>query len=308
LLIQIMKTNHEFTRIGLMARLKQPEVVETVRRLAEFLSGGRYQVLVEQETADQLPDNKINACDFELFATNIDLAIVVGGDGSMLRAARDLADYDVPILGVNRGRLGFLTDILPEEIEQRVCSVLAGEYVESNRFLLQTTISRNDQIIGTGSALNDVVLHPGQSVRMMEFELYIGGKFVNSQRSDGLIVATPTGSTAYALSGGGPILDPALDAIVVVPMNPHTLSSRPIVVHGNNDIVIRVGSRNELFPYVTCDGQNHVETEPGDVIDISKRPGEIRFIHPADHNFYQICRTKLGWGSRLDSLAHTSER
>jgi len=303
-----MKIKNNFPRIGLMARLKQPEVVESVRRLAEFLDEGNRQILVEQETADQLPGNNIEACGFDEFASNIDLAIVVGGDGSMLSAARDLADYNVPILGVNRGRLGFLTDILPEDIEQRVSKVLAGEYAESNRFLLKTTISRNGEVIGTGKALNDVVLHPGQSVRMMEFELYIGGKFVNSQRSDGLIVATPTGSTAYALSGGGPILDPDLDAIVVVPMNPHTLSSRPIVVHGKNDIEIRVGSRNELFPYVTCDGQNHVETEPGDVIHIKKKSETICLIHPADHNFYEICRTKLGWGSRLDSVRYSSER
>lgn len=291
-----------FQRIGLMARLSYPEVADTVRHLASYL-GDAYQLILEKQTA-QLLDGGDTACPvYECadFAGNIDLAIVVGGDGSMLSAARELVDSGIPMLGVNRGRLGFLTDILPDEIEPRVGKVLAGEYIESRRFLLETAITRNGGAVGAGIALNDVVLHPGQSIRMMEFELYIDGQFVTSQRSDGLIVSTPTGSTAYALSGGGPILRPDLDAIVLVPMNPHTLSSRPIVVPGSSEIEIRVGARNELHPYVTCDGQNHVETEPGDVIRIAKKTPELRLIHPADHNFYQICRSKLGWGSRLDA-------
>lgn len=293
----------QFQRIGLMARLTYPEVAESVKRLASYLAAD-HTVVVESQTATLLDGEAIQyqVCDQQAFARQVDLAIVVGGDGSMLSAARELIASEVPMLGVNRGRLGFLTDIHPDEIEQRVGRVLAGEFVESKRFLLSTEITRDGVVIGRGDALNDIVLHPGQSIRMMEFELYINGQFVNSQRSDGLIVSTPTGSTAYALSGGGPILHPDLDAIVLVPMNPHTLSSRPIVVHGNSAIEIRVGSRNELHPSVTCDGQNHVETEPGDVIRIAKRPGTLRLIHPADHNFYQICRSKLGWGSRLDSL------
>ncbi|WIO75408.1 NAD(+) kinase [Porticoccaceae bacterium LTM1] len=298
----------QFQRIGLMARLTYPEVAESIQRLAAYLAAD-HTVVVESQTATLLDGEAIQyqVCDQLEFARQIDLAIVVGGDGSMLSAARELIDSEVPMLGVNRGRLGFLTDIHPDDIEQRVGKVLAGEFVESKRFLLSTEITRDGETIGRGDALNDVVLHPGQSIRMMEFELYINGQFVNSQRSDGLIVSTPTGSTAYALSGGGPILHPDLDAIVLVPMNPHTLSSRPIVVHGNSAIEIRVGSRNELHPSVTCDGQNHVETEPGDVIRIVKRQGTLRLIHPADHNFYQICRSKLGWGSRLDSL-HDHEK
>lgn len=300
-----------FQRIGLMARLSYPEVADSLRRLARFLESN-HTVVVEESSAELLNgDNlKYEVVTCDQFADNLDLAIIVGGDGSMLSAARALIDAGIPLLGVNRGRLGFLTDIRPDELEERVGKVLAGEYVESSRFLLEATVTENnkkgdDSVITIGSALNDVVLHPGQSIRMMEFELYIDGRFVNSQRSDGLIVATPTGSTAYALSGGGPILHPDLDAIVVVPMNPHTLASRPIVVHGNSEIEIRVGRRNELHPSVTCDGQTHFTTEPGEVIRIAKRPGLLRLIHPADHNFYQICRSKLGWGSRLDSVRHS---
>ncbi len=293
----------EFQRIGLIARLNMPQVTDSLRRLAKFLVDDGRTVVVEAETAKLLNGNgdniKLQVCDCKEIADAIDLAIVVGGDGSMLSAGRDLVEAQTPLLGVNRGRLGFLTDIHPDKLEPRVARVLAGEYVTSTRFLLEATAVRDETVLGTGSALNDVVLHPGQSVRMLEFELYIDGQFVYGQRSDGLIVSTPTGSTAYALSGGGPILHPDLDAIVLVPMNPHTLSSRPIVVHGNSKIEIRVGSRNDVRPYVTCDGQNHIETEPGDVIRISKRAKVLRLIHPADTNFYQTCRTKLGWSSHL---------
>ena len=296
-----------FQRIGLLARLNHSQVLESVRHLIRYL-GNDHTLVVEQHTAQLLDGDDISyqVCDGVDFANCIDLAIVVGGDGSILSAARELVDSGIPLLGVNRGRLGFLNDIHPDEIEPRVGKVLAGEYVESKRFLLETEITRNDSSIGSAIALNDVVLHPGQSIRMMEFELYIDGQFVNSQRSDGLIVSTPTGSTAYALSGGGPILHPDLDAIVLVPMNPHTLSSRPIVVPGTSEIEIRVSARNELHPSVTCDGQNHIETEPGDVIRIAKKSQELHLIHPHDYNFYQICRTKLGWGSRLDSLHRNS--
>ena len=220
-------------------------------------------------------------------------------DGSMLSACREIASSNVPLLGINLGRLGFLTDISPDEIVDRVKPVLEGEFKQSKRFMLSTTVTREGVEIGSETALNDVVLHPGMSVRMMAFELYVDGEFVYSQRSDGLIVATPTGSTAYALSAGGPLLFPELDAMVVVPLNPHTLSSRPIALHGSAKIEIRVSSRNELHPLVTCDGHNDLRTEPGDIISIEKYPGAISLIHPKDHNFYSVCRSKLGWGSRL---------
>ncbi len=210
-----------------------------------------------------------------------------------------MAASGIPLLGINRGRLGFLTDISPDEIEARVMPVLNGEYKQTRRFMLETSVTRNGQQIGTGTALNDIVLHPGMSVRMMTFELYVDGEFVYSQRSDGLIVATPTGSTAYALSAGGPLLFPELDAIVVVPLNPHTLSSRPIALHGDAQIELRVSSRNELHPLITCDGHNDFMTEPGDIITIQKHANDIQLIHPKDNNFYGVCRSKLGWGSRL---------
>lgn len=288
-----------FKRIGLLGSLDVAEVKESLHKLESFLVSQGREVVYEEQAAKLVDWPVDKTLPIEEFAGAIDLGIVVGGDGSMLSACRKMAASGIPLLGINRGRLGFLTDISPDEIEARVMPVLNGEYKQTRRFMLETTVTRNGQEIGTGTALNDIVLHPGMSVRMMTFELYVDGEFVYSQRSDGLIVATPTGSTAYALSAGGPLLFPELDAIVVVPLNPHTLSSRPIALHGSAQIELRVSSRNELHPLVTCDGHNDFTTEPGDVITIRKHANDIQLIHPKDNNFYGVCRSKLGWGSRL---------
>lgn len=288
-----------FKRIGLQVQLRHPEVKDTLARLMTLLEKRGCAIVIDRRDAELVKAPGIQLAAPEEMAANVDLVIVVGGDGTMLGAARDLADYAVPVLGVNRGRLGFLTDILPDEVEQRVSRVLDGHYVITDRFLLDMSVSRGKRNVGSGTALNDVVLHPGKSIRMMEFELYIDGQFVYSQRSDGLIVSTPTGSTAYALSAGGPIMHPGLDAIALVPMNAHTLSSRPLVVAGASRIEVLVGTRNEVMPVVTCDGQNDTATRPGDVIAIDKHAQSIQLLHPDDHNFYEVCRSKLGWGSRL---------
>jgi len=294
-----------FRRIGVVARLRNREVVESLSRLVAFLKRDGREVVVERDTAEQLADPSLAVVDRKTLQPHaLDLVIVVGGDGSMLGAIRALAGLDVPLLGLNRGRLGFLTDIPPEEMEAGIGRVLAGEYQLSERFLLQAEVWRQGAVVAAGNAANDVVLHPGRSVRMMEFELYVDGQFVYSQHSDGLIVATPTGSTAYALSAGGPILQPQLNAIVLVPLNPHSLSSRPIVIGGDSVIEIRVGVRDELHPAITCDGQYELGTGPDDVIRVRKQHQPVRLIHPVGHNFYGICRTKLGWGSRLDSVRH----
>lgn len=295
----------QFQRIGVVARLRHREVVETLDRLVAFLKRDGRTVLAERDTAELLADHSIEVVDRRtLPPDSLDLVIVVGGDGSMLGAARALADLGVPLLGLNRGRLGFLADIPPEEMEQGIGRVLSGDYQLSERFLLAMDVHRNGGVVASGIAANDMVLHPGRSVRMMEFELYVDGQFVYSQHSDGLIISTPTGSTAYALSAGGPIMHPKLDAIVLVPMNPHSLNSRPIVIDGNSLIEIRVGTRNELHPTITCDGQYEIVTEQDDIIRIRKKPRPVRLIHPMGHNFYQVCRSKLGWGSRLDSVRH----
>ena len=289
----------QFRNIGIIGRLGSSQVLDTIRRLKRYLLDRPLNVILEEEIAEVLPGHGQQVCSRKNLGEVCDLVVVVGGDGSMLGAARALARHKVPVLGVNRGNLGFLTDIRPDELEQKVGEVLDGQYTVESRFLLEAEMRRNAVPIAQGDALNDVVLHPGKSTRMIEFELYIDGQFVSSQKSDGLIIATPTGSTAYSLSAGGPIMHPKLDAIVVVPMYPHTLSSRPIVVDGNSELKVVVSPNMQIYPQVSCDGQNHFTCAPGDTVTISKKPQKLRLIHPLDHNYYEICRTKLGWGSRL---------
>jgi NAD+ kinase len=290
----------QFRNIGLIGRLGGGAlIVDTLKKLKKFLVAEGLTVILEENTASAIPGHGLEVTNQRLLGELCDLVIVVGGDGSLLGAARSLAKYHVPVLGVNRGRLGFLTDISPNRLEQQIAQVLAGDYETDTRFLLGTRIRRDNKTIATGASLNDVVLHPGKSVKMIEFELYVDNEFVYSQRSDGIIIATPTGSTAYALSGGGPILHPKLDAIVLVPMFPHTLSSRPIVLAGHSQIKIVIGSKNTTYPQVNCDGQNEITLAPGDLLYIDKKPQTLNLIHPPGHNFYYICRTKLGWGRHL---------
>lgn len=293
-----------FSTIGLIGRLDNERASYSLKRIIRFLQKQDIAFLLERKTAELLADQTLVSAAQDLpemddLGENCDLVIVVGGDGSMLGGARALVDHDVPLLGINRGRLGFLTDIIPEDIEQKLGEVLAGKYFEESRFLLEAEVVREGNIVGGGTALNDVVLHPGEFIRMLEFELYVDDHFVTSQRSDGIIISTPTGSTAYALSGGGPILHPKLDAIVMVPMNPHTLSSRPMVVPGDSVIKILVGEHVSTNPQITCDGQIHIMTKPGDEVHIFKKPQHLKLIHPLNHNFYERCRSKLGWGGHL---------
>lgn len=288
-----------FKNIGLIGRLGSASVVETLCRLIRFLGARGHHVIIEDRTASGLVEHGQQEVSRSRLGELCDLVIVVGGDGSMLGAARALCRSGTPVLGINRGRLGFLTDILPDEVEQKVGEVLAGDYESEQRFLLDAEVFREGVPVGASDALNDVVVHPGKAVQMIEFELFIDGLFVYSQRADGLIIATPTGSTAYALSGGGPIVHPGLEAITLVPMFPHTLSSRPIVVDAASEIKIHIGETNEAYPHVSCDGQTQVVSKPGDILHVRRKTQRLTLIHPRGHNYYEICRSKLGWSSRL---------
>ncbi|ABD80993.1 NAD(+) kinase [Saccharophagus degradans] len=287
----------QFSCVGLIGRLDSDNAAYSLRRLISFLAKQNIEVMLDEETAEFYTENELEIVSRETLAKRCDLIIVVGGDGSLLSAARAFAGKPVKLLGINRGRLGFLTDISPDEIEYKVGEVLAGKYVSESRFLLHSQLYRGEELISEAVALNDVVMHPGQFIRMIEFELYINDEFVYRQRSDGLIISSPTGATAYALSCGGPIMHPSLDAIVLVPMNPHTLSSRPIVVHGSSRIRLLIAKDNHLSPHITNDGQTHVVTKPGDEVVVTKSPDLLELIHPTDHNFYETCRSKLGWAS-----------
>lgn len=289
-----------FSRIGLIGRKGSHPVGESLKTLLVLLRQRGCRIFVEEETATLVSLEKSERVVRKTeLVEQCDLVIVVGGDGSMLGAARVLCKGNVPVLGVNRGSLGFLTDISPDEIETRVAEVLEGKYLREERFLLEVDLVRQGKESARADALNEVVLHRGTSLRMIEFALYIDGQFVYSQHSDGLIVSTPTGSTAYALSGGGPILHPALDAIALVPMFSHALTSRPIVVDGSSEIRIVMGNYRGGQPELSCDGQHHLQVESGDSITIRKKKDRLSLIHPSNHNYYETCRTKLGWGSRL---------
>ena len=289
----------QFRNIGIIGRLGSSQVLDTIRRLKKFLLDRQLHVILEDAIAEMLPGHGLQTSTRRHLGEICDLVIVVGGDGSLLGAARALAGSGVPVLGINRGSLGFLTDIRPDELELKVAEVLKGDYLTESRFLLQAEVRRHGEAMGQGDALNDIVLHPGKSTKMIEFELYIDGHFVCTQKADGLIIATPTGSTAYSLSAGGPIMHPKLDAIVIVPMCPHTLSSRPIVVDSSSELKVVVSPDLQIYPLVSCDGQNHFTCTPGDTITVGKKSQKLTLIHPLDHNYYEVCRTKLGWGSRL---------
>ena len=293
-----MKTPFEV--IAIIGKPRDQQAIQTHKELFLCLSSEGYQVLIDERLADTL--NDIPA---EHFATLVDigqqanLAIVVGGDGNMLGAARVLSRFDISVIGVNRGNLGFLTDLNPEDFKAALKEVLAGHYIEEQRFLLEAEIHRHGQVKSHNAALNEAVLHPGQVAHMIEFEVYIEGSFAFSQRSDGLIIATPTGSTAYSLSGGGPILSPSLNAISLVPMFPHTLSSRPLVVDGQKTIKLIVSPTNKGTLEIKCDGQISLPVSPGDEIHIYQSPDKLRLIHPKDYSYYHVLRNKLGWSSKL---------
>lgn len=287
----------EFTSIGVIGRPGHNGAVETLQRLQAFLESKDRNIVFDEVTACMMQLPKVRAVPVEELASHCDLVIVVGGDGSLLHVAKHV--YEVPVIGVNRGRLGFLTDVLPDEIEQRIGEVLDGRFVSEDRFLLDAEVVREGSRQAVGRALNDVVLHPGKAAQMISFELFIDGQFVYSQESDGLIVATPTGSTAYALSAGGPIMHPQLDALVLVPMYPHSLSSRPLAVNGDSEVRLVVGAKEELEPQLSCDGQVRYTARAGDEIFVRKNSTFLKLIHPLDYTSYQACRSKLGWGSRL---------
>ncbi|SHH73152.1 NAD(+) kinase [Ferrimonas marina] len=289
-----------FKTIGLIGKPHHDGANKTIKRLHQWLNSLGYEVLIEQRVARQL--SQLNAPGHTLneLGERCDLAIVVGGDGNMLGAARVLSRYDVAVIGVNRGNLGFLTDLPPEGFEPALSKVLEGEFSTEHRFLLQAEVYRHGALKASNSAVNEAVLHPGRVANMIEFEVYIDGQFMYSQRADGMIVSTPTGSTAYSLSAGGAILTPNLNAIILVPMFPHSLSGRPIVVDGNSEVkLIASPEMGERPLEVSCDGHVTLSALPGDEIIIRKADHSLRLIHPRGRSYFEVLRSKLGWGSKL---------
>jgi NAD+ kinase len=288
----------KFKKVGLVARMDSPLVLESLKRVEVFLRSQSVEVILEDLARAVLKDTELQFCSQDEMGSICDLVIAVGGDGNILGAARTLAPYGIPLLGINRGRLGFLADVSPEEIELRVGEVLDGNYTMEEHFLLEGEVGENGKHQIT-SALNEVVLHSATMARMVEFDLYIDNEFVYKQNSDGLIVSSPTGSTAYALSAGGPIMPPGLDAMVLIPMFPHTLNSRPLVVRGDSELKIVISEQLDDNARVSFDSHVEFEVKPGESIIIRKNQHKLKLIHPPGYSFYDVCRSKLDWASRV---------
>jgi NAD+ kinase len=291
-----------FGNIGIIGKLGDARLSRTLHRLTAYLKAQRCHVWLDEASHSLLADSSLPRSPVAELGRRCDLVIVVGGDGTLLHAARILAASGVALFGINLGRLGFLVDVSPEGLEKALDQILAGAFVEEQRFLLESRIAAR---VGEGEkslALNDVVVHRWNSARMIEFETYVDGSFVNAQRSDGLIVSTPTGSTAYALSGGGPLLHPTLNALLLVPICPHTLSNRPLAVSGDSRVEIRICGCDHEHVRVTCDGQATRPIRPGETVYLCKSEHPIRLLHPENHDHYQILRAKLGWGGHPQTL------
>lgn len=286
--------------IGIIAKSTGENVTGTVNALYDYLSEQSYRVLLDRSAEVLINENPAEALvDRETLAQESDLAIVVGGDGTFLSAVRSLANYGTPVMGINLGRLGFLVDISPTDMLEKLEQILNNEYVDECRFLLTSQVVRNGEVICEADAFNDVVIHIRDVARMIEFDTFINGQFVNFQRSDGLVVSTPTGSTAYALSSGGPLLHATLEAMVLVPICPHTLTNRPLVVNASSNIEIVIGESRQMTSQVTFDGQMAFDVQWGDRILIKQKPEKIHLIHPASYDYYEILRAKLRWSEQL---------
>jgi NAD+ kinase len=291
-----------FKTIGLIFKHHNPRLGDTVGTLIRLLRDAGVNILLDSSNALQSLDSDITnlpQVDRDELGKACDLIIVVGGDGTFMSAARSLNASGSRLLGINLGRLGFLADIYPNEINDRLPPILSGEYDEDQRLMLQAQVISDNQPDRHLQALNEIVLHKHNIARLIQFETRINDRLLNSQRSDGLIVSTPTGSTAYALSGGGPILTPNLEAMVVVPICPHTLSNRPIVIDANSHIEISIGNQMGNGAQLTGDGQDPHTLEDGDRIIISKISKPLFLVHPCGHDHFDLLRAKLHWAREL---------
>lgn len=282
-----------FKTIALIGKHKNPEIVEPLLRLGQYLQSRNLEVLLDCLTASQVATEEYPALALEEIGARADLAIVLGGDGTMLNIARKLAPFDVPLIGVNQGRLGFLTDLSIDTMLETLGAMLDGRYVIERRMLLYAEVIRSEVNVFSALALNDVAVNRGSGGSMIEFEVHINGEYVYSLRADGLIVATPTGSTAYALSSGGPILHPGLDLIALVPVSPHILSNRPIVV--GPDATVEILLQRTADARVHSDSHFHFDLQENDKVIVQRSPHTVRLLHSADHCYYRMLREKLGW-------------
>lgn len=287
-----------FKCIGLLGLPRHQEAMDTHRVLYEWLTKQGYRVILESELAGHINFPVAEFGSLEDIGQQAELAIIIGGDGNMLRAARCLSHHNIKAIGVNRGNLGFLTDIVPEEATAQLGQVLAGEYHEDPRFLLEVSIYSDGQLVDSAIAVNEVVVHPSKVAHMIDYEAYINDKSAFSQRADGLIIATPTGSTAYSLSAGGPIIAPELDALIITPMFPHSLSVRPLVIKSDNVIRLTFPASVQSLE-VACDSQIILPIQANSEIVIKRAPYEFNLIHAKEYDYFRNLSIKLGWSKKM---------
>ena len=285
-----------FQSIGIIGKYMNATALQAMQAdladLARHLAAKNIDVWLEEKTAIGAELTGFNIAKLEHIGSKVDLAIVMGGDGTMLSVARSLIDDDIPLVGINRGRFGFLTDLRAEDMLLAIDKIVAGQHLTESRMLLHASVCRNATQVHAGVALNDVVIK--SNLRLIELEVEVDGKFVHKQRGDGLILSTPTGTTAYSLSAGGPILHPNVDAIALVPISPHTLSNRPITLNANSKVEVNLVQTDEA--YISYDGQFQLPLEQGDKIIVQRAAQEVTLLHPADYCYYEMLRNKLNWG------------
>jgi NAD+ kinase len=287
----------QFKNIAVIGKYKSLEIAEPLVKLADFLTSMGLNVVIDNLTGSHLKHHTYKEVSLPEMGEHVDLAIVMGGDGTLLNVARTLAPSGIPLIGVNQGRLGFLTDVSIDTMQRTISNMLRGEYVTEERMLLSAGISREGRHIFDSLAFNDVVIHRGNNSSMIECEVQIDGEYLYNQRADGLIVSTPTGSTAYALSAGGPILHPALDVFELVPVAPHNLSNRPIVLKGDSTLDILMHRAEEAR--VRFDGHTHFDLQRDDKVTVSRYVEPVRLLHPKGHSYYNTLREKLLWNQPL---------
>lgn len=284
----------EFGKVGIIVKFNDASVANTLQEVIALLQTMELEVLLDHSTRGLVDHN--NTVNLETLGTNSDVIVVIGGDGTLLHAARELVTYDIPLIGVNRGRLGFLVDVSPESELKTLKDILHGDYQPEKRFLLDVRVLRDGEVQAQSLAFNDVVVRVKDMLQIMDYDILINDVLVTHQRADGLVIATPSGSTAYSLSNGGPIVGPSIDAMVLQPICPHTLTSRPLMVDANSSIRVHLWDDEIHSAQVICDGQVYMDAGLGDMIAVSAKPERIKLLHPENYDYHQILREKLNWG------------
>lgn len=283
----------EFSKVGIIVKFNDASVANTLQEVIAHLQSMELDVLLDHSTRGLVDhDNTVN---LENLGINSDVIVVIGGDGTLLHAARELVDHNIPLIGVNRGRLGFLVDVSPEGKLETLINILKGEYQAEERFLLDVKVLRDGEVQSSSLAFNDVVVRVKDVLQIMDYDILINDVVVTHQRADGLVIATPSGSTAYSLSNGGPIVGPSIDAMVLQPICPHTLTSRPLMVDAKSSIRVHLWDDEIHSAQVICDGQVYMDAGLGDMISVTAKPERIRLLHPENYDYHQILREKLSW-------------